>query len=181
MSTDEPLKWSMQELNRLSADTFKSSEKQPVAVILDNVRSLHNVGSIFRTSDAFAIQKLYLCGITGQPPHRDIHKTALGATESVNWEHVPTTVQCVQQLKREGWKVYAIEQVKGSVYLDKMSFSSGDKIAFVFGNEVFGVEEEVLRECDGFIEIPQFGTKHSFNITITVGIVLWHHLTTSTK
>lgn len=165
----------MDELKRLSVNEFKSAEKQPVVLILDNVRSLHNVGSIFRTSDAFCVEKLYLCGITGQPPHREINKTALGATESVAWEHVPTTADCVRQLKHEGWKVFAIEQVKGSVFLDEMTFSKGEKVAFVFGNEVFGVEDEVLLLCDGFIEIPQFGTKHSFNITITVGIVLWHH------
>ena len=175
MPTLEPLKWTMEELNRLSLEEFKTTAKQPVAIVLDNVRSLHNVGSIFRTSDALGVEKVFLCGITGQPPHREINKTALGATDSVIWEHVETTEGCLQQLKLGGWNIYAIEQVRGSIYLDKMPFSSKDKIAFVFGNEVFGVSEEVLRLCDGFIEIPQFGTKHSFNITITVGIVLWHY------
>ncbi len=179
MSTHDPLKWSMDELNRLSVDEFKSTEKQPVVLVLDNVRSLHNVGSIFRTSDAFRVEKVYLCGITGQPPHREINKTALGATASVHWEYLPTTVACVQRLKEDGRKVYAIEQVKGSVFLDKIRFPKEEKSAFIFGNEVFGVAEEVLQLCDGFIEIPQFGTKHSFNITITVGIVLWHYFLTS--
>jgi tRNA G18 (ribose-2'-O)-methylase SpoU len=175
MPANEALKWTMEELNRLSPEEFKTKVKPPLVVILDNVRSLHNVGSIFRTSDAFQVEKLYLCGFTGQPPHREINKTALGATDSVTWEHMETTEMCIRKLKSEGWKVYAIEQVKGSIFLDNMSFSTEDKIAFVFGNEVFGVSEEVLHLCDGYIEIPQFGTKHSFNITITVGIVLWHY------
>lgn len=172
---EDSLKWSMEELNRLSIENFKEAKKSPVILVLDNVRSMHNVGSIFRTSDAFRVSRLYLCGITAQPPHREIHKTALGATESVDWEYQTNTVDCVLRLKEDGWKVYAIEQVKGSVFLDKMPFNSSEKVAFVFGNEAFGVEEEVLKVCDGFIEIPQFGTKHSFNITISVGIVLWHY------
>ncbi len=165
----------MDELNRLSVDGFKEAAKFPITIVLDNVRSMHNVGSVFRTSDAFRIEQLCLCGITGQPPHREINKTALGATESVHWQHYETTLACVQQLKSEGYDVFAIEQVKGSQMLDKISFETNKKTAFIFGNEVFGVSEEVLSACDGFIEIPQFGTKHSFNISISVGIVLWHY------
>lgn len=165
----------MDELNRLSVDDFKEAAKFPVTIVLDNVRSMHNVGSVFRTSDAFRIEQICLCGITAQPPHREINKTALGATESVYWQHFETTLECVQKLESEGYDVFAIEQVKGSVMLDKISFETDKKTAFIFGNEVFGVSEEVLSACDGFIEIPQFGTKHSFNISISVGIVLWHY------
>lgn len=168
-------KWSMEELNRLSVEGFKEAAKFPITIVLDNVRSMHNVGSIFRTSDAFRIEQIVLCGITAQPPHREINKTALGATESVHWQYHKTTLECVQKLKLEGYDIFAIEQVKGSVMLDKMIFETTKKTALVFGNEVFGVSEEVLNVCDGFIEIPQFGTKHSFNISISVGIVLWHY------
>jgi 23S rRNA (guanosine2251-2'-O)-methyltransferase len=172
-------KWSMEELNRLSVDGFKEAAKFPITIVLDNVRSMHNVGSIFRTSDAFRIEQIALCGITAQPPHREINKTALGATESVHWQYYETTLECVQKLKAEDYDIFAIEQVKGSMMLDKISFDTNKKAAFVFGNEVFGVSEEVLNTCDSFIEIPQFGTKHSFNISISVGIVLWHYFVSS--
>ena len=172
-------KWSMEELNRFSVEGFKEAAKFPITIVLDNVRSMHNVGSIFRTSDAFRIEQIALCGITAKPPHREINKTALGATESVYWQYHETTFECIQDLKSKGYAVFAIEQVKGSVMLDKISFQTDKKTAFVFGNEVFGVSEEVLNASDGFIEIPQFGTKHSFNISISVGIVLWHHYISS--
>ncbi|HAR20386.1 MAG TPA: RNA methyltransferase [Cytophagales bacterium] len=172
---EEPQKWSMDELNRLSVEEYKEANKLPVVLVLDNVRSMHNVGSVFRTSDAFRVEKLCLCGITATPPHREISKTALGATESVVWQHYPHTIDCVQQLKAEGYRIMAIEQVKGSQKLDATAFPNHPKTAFIFGNEVFGIHEEVLKHCDAFIEIPQFGTKHSFNISISVGIVLWHY------
>ena len=168
-------KWSMEELKRLSVEGYKEAVKFPITIVLDNVRSMHNVGSIFRTSDAFRVEQIALCGITAQPPHREISKTALGATESVHWQYHETTIECIQKLKSEGYDIFAIEQVKGSVMLNKIVFETEKKTAFVFGNEVFGVSEEVLNTCDGFIEIPQFGTKHSFNISISVGIVLWHY------
>jgi 23S rRNA (guanosine2251-2'-O)-methyltransferase len=177
--TENPQKWTMDELNRLSVEQFTNAPKMSVVLVLDNVRSLHNVGSIFRTADAFRVEKICLCGITGQPPHREMTKTALGATESVTWEYFPKTTDCLETLKSADYRIYAIEQVKNSRMLDTCAFSKEEKLAFVFGNEVFGVEEEVLKRCDGFIEIPQFGTKHSFNITISAGIVLWHYFTHS--
>jgi 23S rRNA (guanosine2251-2'-O)-methyltransferase len=166
-------KLSMDELNRKSVHEFKESEKMPLVVVLDNIRSMHNVGSVFRTADAFLLQGIYLCGYTPQPPHRDIHKTALGATETVHWEYSATTVAAVQQLKEEGFKVYAIEQVAGSIPLHQFDAAAHLPLAVVFGNEVSGVEEEVLKLCDGSIEIPQFGMKHSLNISVAAGIVLW--------
>ena len=174
---EEPLKRNMVELNRLSLQDFKSADKLPVIIVLDNVRSMHNVGSIFRTADAFLVQKIILCGITARPPHREITKTALGATESLEWSYSETTIESITKLRNEGYRIMAIEQVKDSLMLDKCSFEKNQRIAFVFGNEAFGVEEEVLKSCDGSIEIPQFGTKHSFNITISAGIVLWHYFT----
>lgn len=163
----------LQALNRIDPHTFRASEKLPIVVVLDRVRSLYNVGSIFRTSDAFRIEALYLCGYTGTPPHRDIQKTALGATESVVWQHYETTELAITHLKDNGYKVYAVEQTDESVYLQDVELSNDSKIALVFGNEVEGVADESLMLCDAAIEIPQFGTKHSFNITISVGIVLW--------
>ena len=157
---EDQLKRSMEELNRLSVNDFKVADKLPVRLILDNVRSMHNVGSIFRTADAFLVEKIYLCGITAQPPHREITKTALGATESLEWHYAETTTEVIYQLKKEGFKVFAVEQVQGSLMLDKTTFIKAEKIVFVFGNEAFGVEEEVLKICDNAIEIPQFGTKH---------------------
>ncbi|GAB3650819.1 RNA methyltransferase [Echinicola sediminis] len=166
-------KLSMDELNRLSVDEFKESRKIPIVIVLDNVRSLNNVGSAFRTSDAFRIQKIYLCGITGKPPHRDIQKTALGATESVEWEYTGTTLEAIASLKKEGFEICSLEQVDKSMMLDKFSPAAGKKYALIFGNEVFGVEEEVILASDHVLEIPQFGTKHSLNISVSMGIAIW--------
>lgn len=165
-------KLSMDELGRLSVDAFKQAAKHPVVVVLDNIRSMHNVGSVFRTADAFLAEAICLCGFTPQPPHRDIHKTALGATETVDWLYFPTTLEAVRDLKKRGYRLFAIEQAEGSISLEK--FDAGDsKIAIVFGNEVGGVDAEVIGLCEGCIEIPQFGTKHSLNISVAAGIVLW--------
>jgi tRNA G18 (ribose-2'-O)-methylase SpoU len=164
-------KKSMDELERLSVSEAHSAEKHPVIVILDEVRSMHNVGSTFRTCDAFAITSLYLCGYTPVPPHRDIHKTALGATETVNWKHFSTTAEAVNAAKSQGYKVYAVEQAHSSIMLNQ--FNDQAPIALVFGNEVSGVNDEVLKLVDGCIEIPQWGSKHSLNISVTVGVVLW--------
>ena len=166
-------KISMDELQRSSIKDFKDSEKYPLVVVLDSVRSMSNVGSIFRTCDGFAVKKLYLCGITAQPPHKEITKTALGATESVDWEYHQDVVELVNQLKNEHYKVFLIEQTDNSIMLDQFQYQPQDKIAIVLGNEVFGVDEKLLPICDGVIEIPQYGTKHSFNVTIAGGIVIW--------
>jgi tRNA G18 (ribose-2'-O)-methylase SpoU len=161
------------ELGRISVSTFKKATKTPIIVVLDNIRSLNNVGSVFRTSDAFLIEKIYLCGITAIPPNREIHKTALGATESVDWEHKEDTLALVKKLKSEGIVVAAIEQAENSIMLDKFSLESNKKIAIVFGNEVKGVQQEVVSESDYCVEIPQIGTKHSLNISVSCGVVLW--------
>ena len=153
--------------------TFKKATKTPIIVVLDNIRSLNNVGSVFRTSDAFLIEKIYLCGITAIPPNREIHKTALGATESVDWEHKEDTLALVKKLKSEGIVVAAIEQAENSIMLDEFSLESNKKIAIVFGNEVKGVQQEVVSESDYCVEIPQIGTKHSLNISVSCGVVLW--------
>ncbi|GJM62404.1 TrmH family RNA methyltransferase [Persicobacter diffluens] len=166
-------KLTMDELGRPSVEEFKSAEKSPIVIVLDNVRSLNNVGSAFRTSDAFAIEKLYLCGITGKPPHRDINKTALGAQDSVTWEHVPETLNLVKKLQEEGYTVLAVEQADESTKLQDFEAEAGKKYALVYGNEVFGVEEEVVAQADGVLEIPQFGTKHSLNISVSMGITIW--------
>jgi 23S rRNA (guanosine2251-2'-O)-methyltransferase len=166
-------KLSMDELNRKSVHEFKESEKIPVVVVLDNIRSMHNVGSVFRTADAFLLKAIYLCGYTPQPPHRDIHKTALGATETVDWKYCASATAAVQELKDAGFHVFAIEQVENSVALNQFESDKYGKLAVVFGNEVSGVGEEVLKSCDGSIEIPQLGMKHSLNISVAVGIVLW--------
>lgn len=166
----------MQELNRLSVEEFKEQPKSNVVIVLDNVRSMHNVGSVFRTSDAFLIKEIILCGVTPQPPHRDIHKTALGATETVNWQYENDAVKSITTLKERGYKIIAIEQVHDSVSLDEYARPQDKKTAFVFGNEVQGVSDEVLAICDACIEIPQHGSKHSFNISVSVGIVLWEVL-----
>ncbi len=163
----------MDELDRLSVEEFKATDKTPLILILDNVRSLNNVGSAFRTGDAFRIQKIYLCGITGKPPHREIQKTALGATESVEWEHVPDILALIGELKNKGVKVISFEQAKGSVNLNHYRPQTEQVHALVFGNEVFGVQEEVLRESHEVVEIPQLGTKHSLNISVSLGIALW--------
>ena len=166
-------KLSMQQLGRISVDEYKSSEKSPLIIIADNVRSMHNVGSIFRTSDAFLVEKIYLCGITPTPPHREIQKTALGATESVDWQYAENTLEVVNQLKKEGWTILALEQTTNSVMLDELKIEKGEKIAIVLGNEVEGVNQEVINLCHKAVEIPQFGTKHSFNVSVSCGIMLW--------
>ena len=162
-----------EELNRKSVEQFKTSEKSPFLIILDNVRSHSNVGSVFRTADAFLTKAIYLCGITAQPPHREIRKTALGATESVAWKYFERTEEAVRELKEEGYIIIGIEQAEGSVYLQDMQINKKEKYALIFGHEVNGVSQHVVDLCDLCIEIPQFGTKHSFNIAISAGIVLW--------
>ena len=164
-------KLSMDQLGRMSVEEFKQADKSKIIVVLDNVRSKHNVGSVFRTADAFLKEAVYLCGYTPKPPHRDIQKTALGATETVEWHYCNTTIEAINLLKQKGYKVFAVEQAEGSVSLEK--FTIAENIAVVFGNEVEGVDNQVLELCDGCIEIPQFGTKHSLNISVAVGIVLW--------
>lgn len=166
-------KLSMEELERLSIEEFKEVKKSPIVLVLDNIRSLNNVGSAFRTGDAFRVEKILLCGITGTPPHRDIQKTALGATESVEWEYLLNTTIAVEKLKSEGYTICALEQVDRSVMLDKFEVKDGAKYALIFGNEVFGVEDEVLNACEYVLEIPQLGTKHSLNIAVTLGIAVW--------
>ncbi len=161
------------ELNRPSAEQFATMQRIPVVVILDNVRSAQNIGAFFRTGDAFAIEKVMLCGITATPPSRDIHKSALGAELTVGWEYYPTTTECAAALKAEGYTLLAIEQVEGAVMLDSLEVDAGKKYALVFGNEVEGVAQEVVDMCDGAIEIPQVGTKHSVNVSVAGGIVLW--------
>jgi len=166
-------KLKLAELNRVSIAEFKESEKLPVVVVLDNVRSMHNIGSIFRTADGFAVEQICLCGITAQPPHREIEKTALGATQSVDWKYFPTTPDAVEHLRNNGYEIIAIEQAAGSTMLNTYQTDPDKKFALIFGNEVNGVDDAVMAKVDECIEIPQFGTKHSFNITISAGIVLW--------
>ena len=161
------------ELNRISVEEFKEADKLPLVVVLDNVRSLHNIGSVFRTSDAFRIECIYLCGITATPPHPEMHKTALGAEFTVDWKYVDNTVEVVDNLKEEGYTVYSIEQAKGSVMLDELTLDKSGKYAVVLGNEVKGVQQEVIDHSHGCIEIPQYGTKHSLNVSVTAGIVIW--------
>ena len=161
------------DLNRKTVEQFRKSEKFPLVVVLDNVRSMHNVGSVFRTADAFLISGIRLCGYTPRPPHRDIHKTALGATETVDWQYAESTAQAVQALKDEGYRIFAVEQVEKSIPLHEFSYKKSDKLAVIFGNEVTGIEQEALNLCDGSIEIPQYGMKHSLNISVAAGIVLW--------
>ena len=162
------------DLHRLSVSEFKSAEKWPFVVVLDNVRSMNNVGSVMRTCDAFLCDTLYLCGITAKPPHRDITKTAIGAENSVNWVYNASCLDVVLNLKTQGYKVYAIEQTSDSVFLQNMEFLN-EKVAFVFGNEIDGVDSDVIHACDGVIEIPQLGTKHSFNISVSCGMLLWEY------
>lgn len=161
------------ELNRLSVDEFKSSQKSPIIVVLDNIRSLNNVGSVFRTSDAFRIEKIFLCGITAIPPHKEIHKTALGATESVLWEYAENVLDVITDLKKEGVITLAIEQAENSIKLNEFNPKKERVYAVVFGNEVKGVQQKVVDQCDKVIEIPQYGTKHSLNISVSCGVVLW--------
>ena len=162
------------EMGRMSVAEFKDSEKQPIIVVLDHVRSLYNVGSVFRSSDAFRIEGVCLCGITAQPPHPEIHKTALGAEESVNWKYFERTEEAISWLKEQGYMVLAIEQCEGSTMLQDFHRQPDRKYAIVFGNEVKGVQQQVVDLCDGCLEIPQFGTKHSLNVSVAAGIVLWH-------
>jgi len=166
-------KLSMDELGRKSVEEFKAAKKNMIIAVLDNIRSMHNVGSVFRTADAFLLEGICLCGYTPQPPHRDIHKTALGATETVDWIHFPTATEAVQALKERGYKVFAIEQVEKSISLEKFIVDQEEKLAVVFGNEVEGVNNDVIKFCDGCIEIPQLGMKHSLNISVAAGIVLY--------
>ncbi|MBS1639237.1 MAG: RNA methyltransferase [Bacteroidetes bacterium] len=163
----------MDELGRKTVDEFKEAFKTPVVVVLDNIRSMHNVGSVFRTSDAFLIEAICLCGFTPQPPHRDIHKTALGATETVDWFYFENTKEAVFALKEKGYCLFAVEQTTTSISLEKFNASNYKKLAVVFGNEVEGVDSEVIKLCEGCIEIPQEGMKHSLNISVAAGIVLW--------
>ncbi|MBL7719419.1 MAG: RNA methyltransferase [Flavipsychrobacter sp.] len=162
----------MEELERLAPENALSGDKKPIIIILDDVRSMHNVGSAFRTADAFSAAAIYLCGYTPVPPHRDIHKTALGATETVPWRHFPTTAAAIKAAQQEGYKVYAVEQVHDSIMLNSFR-ADGQPLALVFGNEVAGVNEEALAICEGCIEIPQWGAKHSLNISVSIGVVLW--------
>lgn len=162
-----------EELNRISTEEFKQAAKLPVVIILDNVRSQNNVGSVFRTSDAFRIEKIYLCGITSTPENREVHKTALGAEDAVDWEYMKETRDVVEKLKAEGYRIYAIEQAENTTSLEDLNIGLDGKYALVFGNEVKGVQQDIIDRSHACVEIPQFGTKHSFNISVTVGIVLW--------
>lgn len=162
-----------EELDRLDISEFKDAEKSPIIIILDNIRSLNNIGSVFRTSDAFLIEKIYLCGITAQPPHNDIRKTALGSTETVDWEYSEDTLEVVDKLKAEGVKICSIEQAERATMLNVFKPQPNTKYAFVFGNEVKGVSQEVVDASDVVIEIPQYGTKHSLNISVSAGVVIW--------
>ncbi len=169
-----------EELNRLSIEDFKNSKKIPVVLVLDNIRSLNNVGSAFRTADAFRIEKILLCGITAKPPHREIRKTALGATESVEWQYFKSTLDAVETLRHENYKILAVEQADHSTLLNNQRYYKKDKYALIFGNEVKGVMDEIVGMADKVLEIPQFGTKHSLNISVSIGVVLWdYYLKTS--
>jgi len=166
-------KLSMEELNRVSIEGFHQQKKFPLVVLLDNIRSMHNVGSLFRTCDAFNVEKLYLCGITAKPPHKEISKTALGSTESVDWSYVEDGLIVVQELKKQGYKVYAIEQTDRSLPLNQLQQKPNEKTAIILGNEVFGVDDKLLKHCTGALEIPQYGTKHSLNVAVAGSIAIW--------
>ncbi len=161
------------ELDRLSVDDFKEADKTPIIIVLDNIRSLNNIGSVFRTSDAFLIEKIYLCGITAQPPHKDIHKTALGSTDTVDWEYAKDTMQVVEKLKSEGVKICSVEQAENATMLNDFEIEPDTKYALIFGNEVKGVAQNVVSASDIVVEIPQFGSKHSLNISVSCGVVVW--------
>jgi tRNA G18 (ribose-2'-O)-methylase SpoU len=161
------------ELDRLNIEEFKQVEKTPICIVLDNIRSLNNIGSVFRTADAFLIEKIYLCGITATPPHKDIHKTALGATDSVAWEYRESALKLLNELKDNGYKVLSVEQAENAVMLNELKVNKNQKYALIFGNEVKGVSQEVVSGSDQVLEIPQYGTKHSLNISVSVGIVVW--------
>lgn len=169
----EHRKLKITELNRISAEEFKKADKLPLVVILDNVRSLHNIGSVFRTSDAFRVECIYLCGITATPPHPEMHKTALGAEFTVDWKYVNNAVEAVDNLRQEGYVVFSVEQAEKSIMLENIQLEQGRRYAVVLGNEVKGVQQEVIDHSDGCIEIPQYGTKHSLNVSVTAGIVIW--------
>lgn len=173
MNTLSNKKLSNDALNRISVDEFKTKTKIPIIIVLDNIRSLNNIGSVFRTADAFLIKAIYLCGITAQPPHREIQKTALGATETVEWNYFSTTIEAVTELKKLGYKLVAIEQTENSTMLNDFECSKENPLALIFGNEVLGVEQEVINKVDEVVEIPQYGTKHSLNISVSVGVVVW--------
>ncbi|MCD4709668.1 MAG: RNA methyltransferase [Bacteroidales bacterium] len=162
-----------EELDRLSVEAFKKVDKIPFMVVLDNVRSLHNIGSLFRTADAFRLEGIFLCGITATPPHREIHKTALGATDSVHWEYRKETTDAITELKGDGYRIFSVEQAEGAVMLDQVQLSGDQKYVLVFGHEIRGVEQQVVDMSDLCIEIPQYGTKHSLNISVAAGIVIW--------
>ena len=166
-------KLKLDELGRVSAEEYKVIEKHPIVVVLDNVRSMHNVGAVFRTSDAFLIDKIYLCGITATPPHKEIHKTAIGAENSVDWEYVKDSNELVAKLKEDGYQIVTIEQTEGSVLLNEFEVDQSQKYAIVMGNEVDGVQQSIIDKCDTCIEIPQSGTKHSLNVSVCTGIILW--------
>lgn len=161
------------ELNRISVEEFKEADKLPLVIVLDNIRSLHNIGSVFRTSDAFRIECVYLCGITAVPPHSEMHKTALGAEFTVDWKYVNNTVEAIDNLKSAGYMVYSVEQTEGSIMLDELTLDKNGKYAVVMGNEVKGVRQEVINRSYACIEIPQYGTKHSLNVSVAAGIVIW--------
>ena len=169
----EHRKLKITELNRISTEEFKKAEKLPLVVVLDNIRSLHNIGSVFRTSDAFRVECIYLCGITAVPPHPEMHKTALGAEFTVDWKYVDNAVEAVDNLKKDGYTVYSVEQAEGSIMLENIKLDPNRKYAVVLGNEVKGVQQAVIDHSDGCIEIPQYGTKHSLNVSVTAGIVIW--------
>ena len=169
----EHRKLKITELNRISAEEFKKADKLPLVVILDNVRSLHNIGSVFRTSDAFRVECIYLCGITATPPHPEMHKTALGAEFTVDWKYVNNAVEAVDNLRQEGYVVFSVEQAENSIMLENKQLEQGRSYAVVLGDEVKGVQQEVIDHSDGWIEIPQYGTKHSLNVSVTAGIVIW--------
>ncbi|MEA4919239.1 RNA methyltransferase [Proteiniphilum sp.] len=166
-------KLKIEELNRISVEEFREARKIPLAVVLDNVRSRHNIGSVFRTGDAFRIEEIVLCGITGTPPDAEIHKTALGAEDAVQWRYFEETLSAVEALKREGYTIFSIEQAENSVSLEEMKLDNKKKYAVILGHEVHGVEQKVIDASDGCIEIPQYGTKHSLNVSVTAGIVIW--------
>jgi 23S rRNA (guanosine2251-2'-O)-methyltransferase len=169
-------KLSMDELNRKTVEEFKKTEKNNVVLLLDNVRSLHNVGSAFRTADAFLVKKIFLCGITGTPPNRELHKTALGAEESVEWGHFQNAIDALVRLKQEGYKIVSLEQTDKSKQLPEFFPEKNEKYCFIFGNEVFGIDEKLIQNSDILLEIPQYGTKHSLNVSVSVGIVLWDYI-----
>jgi 23S rRNA (guanosine2251-2'-O)-methyltransferase len=171
----------MDELNRLTVEEFRQTEKIPVIAVLENIRSAYNVGSVFRTADAFLLEAIYICGYTCTPPHKEIKKTALGAEDTVSWKHFENAQLAIQELNTSGYTVFAVEQVEGSTLLNEVNYKSGDKIAVIFGNEVTGVEQSTIQQCVGCIEIPQAGMKHSLNIATAAGVVLWELVRSKTS